>query len=122
MNNLPSKELLSAVLGVEVISVREIHLNRTLLYETYKLERINIHELSHMVKEWAKNNGYSISSCLPIVTDEEGNPVFNYWYMAYVQNIETVDNMMPSKDFIGRTEPEAIFKAGEWILKEINNG
>ena len=62
---------------------------------------INIYELMHLMKEWANNNSYLISS------DVDGNCRSEYVY-----------NNHPSESYNEDTEFEAVIKACEWILKE----
>ena len=108
-----SKELLSEVLGVHVRDGWYFDCELLLytydkilgLDENYHAE-INIYELAHKCKEWAWSNhklsiisGYTIS----------GNIVANIMikHMNMCEHHHKAD-----------TEPEAIFKACEWILKD----
>jgi len=73
-------------------------------------EFINIHELAHKCKEWAHKYWYQIDSCY------DGNTSF-----AEVINIKKFDPEYPQQFEIEMeqdTEPEAIFKACEWILEQ----
>ena len=62
---------------------------------------INIYELAHKCKEWAHSRNFMIQS--------------------YLYNTKARADLLSSCDvdekFIADTEPEAIFKACEWILK-----
>jgi len=104
-----SKELLSEILDREVINVvgitqidsRGVVSSKAVKFETRKdiYRSINIYELAHKCKEWAYNEHGEILTSFKykgewIVEDER------YRYRA-------------------DTEPEAIFKACEWILKEM---
>ncbi len=64
---------------------------------------VNIYQLAHMCKEWAFDNDYSISSYKE--KSSQGN-----MYRVSVNN----GNMSTAR----KTEPEAVFAASEWILKE----
>ena len=111
-----SKELLSEVLGVYVrngwyfdcVTLVYTYDKISGLDENYHAE-INIYELAHMCKEWAK---------LKYFIDIDSHSGCARWGAEAVSH-----NGRPSvfyeQVFIGRTEPEAIFKACEWILKEL---
>jgi hypothetical protein len=118
-----SKELLSAVLNEEIIHIFDIE-NNELRFNTNPNDytnSINIHELAHMVKEWAmsyeyyiysrcriKNRGASVSAVAVVIK----RTLFS------IPNLNHSDIKSYNKD---KTEPEAIFKAGEWLLKEITD-
>ncbi len=106
-----SKKLLSEVLGLIKITHMKTIENKvyisTYLGEPIKWNHIyNIHELAHKCKIWAISNGYILFSsaykeaglCLII---EDSSSV-------------TIDDATVSVK--QKTEPEAIFKACEWIL------
>lgn len=100
-----SKELLSEVLGYTVTNIsllRGSHINITGNTEKYTPNTVsfNIHELAHKVKAWMNNVGY----CPNTYWDTNGDIKCHDTY-----------GLLP-KPFIGETEPEAIFKAGQWIL------
>ena len=118
-----SKELLSEVLGVEV-NIFDVDKKNDLVFEykndgTYgdtdiKINKdfigtyINIYELAHKCKEWANSIGYKMESgtnCL-------------IGYSASTCRSMTDDGWTV---FQSDTEPEAIFKACEWILRRENN-
>jgi len=108
-----SKELLSAVLGKDVKSGNGyIGCFENILTFAYSDEDmwsdINIHELAHMIKEWAKTNDYYISSWISMA-DTDG------WVAYSTTNYKEKEQLV-----FDNTEPEAIFKAGELILKEIS--
>lgn len=113
-----SKELLSEVLGEEV-SAMHIRGNKlNYVVPNYETEEdgeivyidlgtnINIYELAHKCKENARAKGYLLYS-YPI-------DVLYSRYACDVKDKRGVQLMMQS----GESEPEAIFKACEWILKE----
>ena len=110
-----SKELLSNVLDNEVpyqVKVHKIIIKNNSLNYFYNSkdsggglfeanEYINIYELAHKCKEWAISKG---------------------WILHEVRNLKEYiiyfggDYREPSDDFRAETEPEAIFKACQWIL------
>ena len=101
-----SKELLSAVLKEKrVILDYEISISKNEIhYGHIDIEEdgfINIYELAHKCKEWAISKG---------------------WILHEVRNLKEYiiyfggDYREPSDDFRAETEPEAIFKACQWIL------
>ena len=128
-----SKELLSEVMKKEV---KYVESNLCYFEEfsscmqgiTFKgtshREYWNIYELAHKCKEWALSQGFSLSSSKPIVANDEGNQVFNYWWCAYLHEINKesfeAPLMVTFNNFNSETEPEAIFKACQWILENKN--
>ena len=126
MNYLPSKELLSEVLGHKVWKVLGCNMG-TLRYCIYPnkgdepseyIFTINLYELAHKCKEWATENKYTI-----LTEDMHPNG-----YFAYVlSNKESIENYgylcehKVIKDIPhNKTEPEAIFRACQWILDNRN--
>ena len=107
-----SKELLSEVLGVYVrdgwyfdCEILIYTYDKILgLDENYHAE-INIYELAHKCKEYARSYDYYIESV-----------VFEYGSRAFVHK-KYVHN--PLEILNDKTEPAVIFKACEYILKEI---
>lgn len=67
-------------------------------------DKINIYELAHRCKEWALDLGYILYSNV-------------YRGECYIDSRSFSDNT-PVK-FLSESEPEAIFKACEWILKQV---
>jgi len=101
-----SKELLSKVLGYKQPDVIKLYgkTDVTLVFGD-DMVSINIYELAHKCKEWAKRTGFMIESdnmneARVYPTDENG------WILK--KEIE----------FLEDSEPEAVFKACEWILKK----
>lgn len=105
-----SKELLSAVLSehrvvldYEVsICETEIHYGHTDIDED---GFIVIYELAHKSKMWAKNKGYWVQSMLAGT------------YGAHC-GIGIMNSDSFIEEFRADTEPEAIFKACQWILEK----
>ena len=103
-----SKELLSEVLGKKVDMIyTEDYLGHSFkpfirpLYGSF-VDEVNIYELAHKCKEWAltKHNTYLSS------------------WTESSQGVCEASTTNEDKDFFAETEPEAIFKACEWILKD----
>lgn len=115
MKVLPSKELLSEVLKIELACKKDIP-NEIIRFDPEANEiayftksmrwgdvakRINIYELADMCKEWAKKKEYWAISGY-----DEG-----YFCM--------LKDMPDNRWFYDNTEHEAIFKACEWIMEQI---
>ena len=113
------KELLSEVLGRYVVEFKNeswLKSNNTIVY-TLKDEEsedfINIYEFAHKCKEWAYANKFKLKSGIYTTNGGEN-------FGGYETNVYHC-NKFGSKEFSADTEPEAIFKACQWILdnKEI---
>ena len=114
-----SKELLEEVLNVEISEVTGMltHKNNQSLlsYITKNCsindgkELINIYELAHKCKEWALSKDYKLVSL--------SKECFLYDTQDLYDVSEQLDQW--SEWFEADSEVEAIFKACEWILKEI---
>jgi len=108
-----SKELLSEVLGVEVCEAPHKSIVSPIIAYKYKdtegryQKQINIHELAHKCKVWALNREVMFMS----YTHKHGAECV---YHPYSHNNEISYRKIFSAD--GGTEPEAIFKACQWIL------
>jgi len=110
-----SKELLSEVLCIEYPlestmssgSVRLIYYNKN-DKQTWKYDE-NIHVLAHKCKEWAKSKHFIIVSAL---IDEEEKARAKVKYSSLSDAFLDKE----SEYFITNTEPEAIFKACQWVL------
>lgn len=105
-----SKELLGEVLERDVDKVKGIEAN-TLIYGCVHsdgwYDEINIYELAHKCKEWAIKIDYKIESHIHLINKR----------IIGVASFNMQDNT--TKFFQADTEHEAIFKACEYILKEI---
>jgi hypothetical protein len=93
--------LLSEVLGIEILSVKEVKQTSIIRYKFNAIgeirdSSINIYELAHLCKEWAYNRKYSL---LTKLTNKSA-----------LCEIEDID-----KTFIGYSEPDSIFNACEWL-------
>ena len=72
---------------------------------------INIHELAHKCKQWAYDNfKYRLISGRSIGSDDK----YVYFCTIYLTNSEHYG-------IAAKTEPEVIFQACEWILKQKEN-
>ena len=117
-----SKELLSSVLGLTVVKGLElegivlwyngiVNINNQPPYA--KELNINSYELAHKCKEWAVNlspNKHALSS-YPRWGDIRNYKKINGSY--YI-----CQHLVSGAQFEAETEPEAIFKACQWILTE----
>jgi hypothetical protein len=112
-----SKELLSEVLGYEVYDISNYHEQRMADYKEdfisfkrylngCRRNPINIHELAHFCKEWAYKNGFILRS--------EYYPSDSFLFSGGCLLIDI--STEESAWFNGTIEPEAVFKACEWIL------
>lgn len=105
-----SKELLSEVLDRKVVEFIEeswLCSSNTIVYileDDVNEDFINIYELAHKCKEWAYSKGYVIVS-------------MNNFKWCYV-NVSNLGGLT-LKEVNSDTEPQAIFKACEWILKNL---
>ena len=111
MKTLPSKKLLSEVLKNETKGLKSFGLSECAKYIIFQYEdfddSINIYELAHKCKEWILINKYKIF----IYSDDNSE-----WY-CQVQLVDADEQ--PKEWSVAETEPEAIFKACEWILEQI---
>ena len=129
-----SKELLSEILcnGKPVHEMSEnIHiLTYSVIMDMYEdiishlvTDTINIYELAYKCKVWALKHGYQITAMQPVVPDDTGAQVINYWFKSYITKIDIGSYDPPyqilSFDCNAESEPEAIFKASEWVYKEV---
>ena len=70
---------------------------------------INIYELAHKCKEWARDNEFFLRSFY----DYEGA----FCYISAPVWANKIDIIKTG--FCSDTEPEAIFRASEWILEQV---
>jgi hypothetical protein len=127
-----SKELLQRIVNnltvKEVVSTDDNRIDNNIYYtleEIDILQSINIYELAYRCREWARNNEYEVSACRPIVSNDEGKAVINYWYKSYIFKFELGayhgTEQILKFDVNVSSEPEAVFRACEWILTQIKN-
>ena len=116
-----SKKLLSEVFGREIrssilIEHEYTHNNNKLLFQFSDIhyggisgiedEEINIHELANMCKEWALKQKYRILT----------EPYNDYGHTDWMVEAQKYEKSNPQRFELYSTEPEAVFKACEWIL------
>lgn len=117
-----SKELLSAVLGIEIANVKNMIGSDLCFNNKEHGEVINIYELANKCKEWAKNKGYYLLSGIYTYNDKTDGTYDclinqNFSYEDDGCHISRGESCL--KSFNGfNTEPEAIFEACEWILSQ----
>ena len=130
-----SKELLSEMLSAGKYPIHEITeknhiITYSVIMETYddiishlSTNTINIYELAYKCRMWARNKGYQITAMQPVVPDDTGAQVINYWFKSYITKIDIGSYDPPyqilSFDCNVESEPEAIFRACEWVYKEV---
>ena len=106
---LPSKELLSEVLGCVVTYVyKELDPYNMLHYVTSNVEcKLNIYELAHKCNEWA-------------MLEENYTTLINSAVTEGGMGISSIrgDNGEILFCEVMDTEPESIFQACEWILEQ----
>lgn len=108
-----SKELLIEVLGGDVKSF-SIDKNNV-YYDIDHGTSINIYELAHKCKQWAFDKGYSLESAKRKVLLDE-NKMVDIWICC---GFTPYNEVLP--DFTEESEPEAIFKACQWVLDNKDN-
>lgn len=128
-----SKELMSEVLGYRVLSnilIQEeiiIKLNFEYFQTKYENDEINIYELAYKCKEWACKKGYSIISISDFdIRHDTIDNYDKYYFTAYI-NMNLFPELNKKEythlhDINSSTEPEAIFKACQWILDNKQKG
>ena len=112
---IPSKELLSEVLGIGIDYNGHFELGILIYGEkgNYWRSSINIYELAHRCKEWATTKNFCITSSTFIAEEDDND-------LEWIKNKNYAWAELSIVDLIFRakTEPEAIFKACEWILQQ----
>jgi hypothetical protein len=113
-----NKELLSEVLEINVTYSEQMKNNIFRYYFNIGIggdlfEEINIYELAHKCKEWATplNSKYY----LDIHVDGISQTTHIRKYSIDIMDMNSMDAII---SFEATTEPEAIFKACEWILQQ----
>ena len=119
-----SKELLSVIMGDKIERFRILNNIVHIYYLNDEQEYfISVYELAYRCREWAMTAGYQVSACRPIVQDDTGAQVINYWYKAYIFKFKLGAYHGPEQilnfDVNAKSEPEAVFKACDWILTQI---
>ena len=109
-----SKELLSEICQTNLMSLGKLEVvgSDICLYDCSMQPDIymcwNIYELAHKCKEWAYSQGYILFSKIRL------NSSLASCYFDTMGKHDYEDGY--HNDFRAETEPEAIFKACEWIL------
>lgn len=116
-----SEELLSEVLAYGVMLKPHKEENNEIWFEyeekteystVWSNENINVYELAHKCKKWAYDLNYILSS--NIHKDFKFTELHNTKAHCIVDGI----NMLTYREFFeAETEPEAIFKACQWVLE-----
>ena len=120
MISVISDELLKEILGDIVTKNVQISPSKLLFKESRAMidtsHIINIHELAHKCKDWAWNKDFVLES-FPITFDGETMDA-----RVNVTKGKANSLFLSSDYFDESTEPEAIFKACEWILSQEGRG
>ena len=116
-----SKELLSEICQTNLVSLGKLEVigSDICLYDCSMQPDIymcwNIYELAHKCKEWAYTNKYRLSSSQHRLNTKQeyyiNNQIASYFCSVYYITNDDSDIQMDAN-----TEPEAIFKACQWIL------
>jgi hypothetical protein len=101
-------EVISAVMGHDVEFIK--YTMNDMLYQNVPGCRssINVYELAHMCKEWALRKCYELHSHIAYENDE--------YSFCEARGLDVNDREV----FIDDDEPEAIFKATEWVYDSVN--
>ena len=107
-----SRELISRVLNLNItlVDTKYSETTKRIRYVTSDNNDyyIDVYNLAHKCKVWADNNGYLLSSII-----NNGKAFSSVSHKTYPHK-----NICWSNITEHNTEPEAIFKACEWILKQ----
>ena len=107
-----SKELLNEVLGYEASYIQIVGTKLCFSCHIKGGSNINIYELAHKCKEWAYKQGYAILS---------GNSAYGIGAFFCSCKGWLSENYDKRIEISHNTEPEAIFKACQWILNNKEN-
>jgi hypothetical protein len=118
--NTPSKELFIEVTGINECLVDYIQEREGFIkYGNAVYQEVNIYELAHKVKEWAwYDQSYQISSYFITLELKQGMSAEDLRQQPVCQSCIANINGTLIEYFDAKTEPEAIFQAGEWILSQ----
>ena len=104
-----SKELLSEVFGWDIKFVNPRVNDNEISFVDYNgnVDSFNVYYVAHKCKEWALGKGYTLST--------------SYQGVCYI-NLTIENNIYKyDKKITMETEPEAIFKACQWIYNNKEN-
>ena len=117
-----SKELLSEVIEIKQNRIGILkQLKNEIQYSTSGgyVSLINVYELAHKCKEWAVKQNEEYINILNISSGvSNGGTKYCDMSLQLFDNEDNIDNI--NERFTADTEPEAIFKACEWILNKNN--
>lgn len=119
MKTLPSKELFIEVLNIKIENIKKsvddfslygVVIENEMAYlrnknTLFDLEEICIYKLAYKCKEWAIKKEFIVTS-----------QINTYASYSYIGLDELYGGFI--KEFEANTEPEAIFKACEWIMEQ----
>lgn len=118
ISNKLLREVLTIDYNFDMQPIKEWQTNtlewyRTEVYKEHTYS-INIYELAHKCKEWAIKKGYTIRT---EAYDYMENDSFSgtYWWVIRLRPKVWSENGCPNCG-ANNSEPEAIFKACEWVL------
>lgn len=96
----------------------------TLTYNKY-----NKYELADMCVQWCLGKGYELTAKQPIVPNDEGFTVINFWFIAYIFKLklgvygdDSVRVQVLERNAVSiKTDnyADAIFRGTEWVYKAV---
>ncbi len=99
---MTDKKLLSEVLNINVTDTKVV--DNYIIYNTHY--KINVYELANLCKQWAlKNTGYRLKSYI----NDKGTGICD---------VRVGDGRTLTRKIVPNSEPEAIFQACNWIIKQ----
>ena len=118
-----STELASAVLGLNVVYIESCEHRDNIIgiwtdMNTKPIKEINIYEFAFKCKEWAYTNKYRLSSGQHRLNTKQEHYINNQ-IASYFCSVYYITNDDSDIQIDANTEPEAIFKACQWILENI---
>ena len=117
-----SKELLSEICQTNLMSLGKLEVvgSDICLYDCSMQPDIymcwNIYEFTHKCKEWAYTNKYRLSSGQHRLNTKQEHYINNQ-IASYFCSVYYITNDDSDIQIDANTEPEAIFKACQWILE-----
>lgn len=120
------------VLGYEIVSIHDKCRELVIIAKDTKYtdaEVYNKYELASRCISWCLGKGYEITAKRPIVSDDTGKSVINFWYIGYIFKFElgVYEDLLKqelSKDaisIISDNYAEAIFKCTEYVYNTKEN-
>ena len=116
-----SRELASSVLGLNVVYTESCEHRDGIIgiwtdINTKPIEEISIYEFAFKCKEWAYTNKYRLSSGQHRLNTKQEHYINNQ-IASYFCSVYYITNDDSDIQIDANTEPEAIFKACEWLLE-----